>query len=448
MIYFRKSGQGMWWVPESGGEHEELTTLAAEERDHAWPDALPNGKGILFTVLSSEAPEVAVLSLETGEMRRLFEGNVARYSSIGPHRLHVDRRSGIAPGGPIRRRPTPGNGPITADHGRVGKGWDRLERFRAIGRGGPGLPAFQLARRGSVPVWRDRGAGRRKPSRPHSRGLIRAPVVSPDGRKVAFEYTPVGQSGENIWIHDLNQETVSLLTFEGLRNIMPFWNPNGTEVGFSSNRDGVFALFARPVDLSGDARLLLADPTGPLYEASWMPDGEGLVYRWGTGGGEDLWYAVPDSAPVVLLDTPFREPNPAISPDERWLAYSSYESGRWGVYVRSVEGTGGRAQVSTREGTNPVWARRGGEFFYLDTSDISRYLTVATVRLDPDFAVESRERLTSWGSYATGPLDLHWDLSPDDLTVLAIRLGRRGSVAPRDIVVQNFFEELREPVGN
>jgi hypothetical protein len=95
-----------------------------------------------------------------------------------------------------------------------------------------------------------------------------------------------------------------------------------------------------------------------------------------------------------------------------------------------------------------VWARRGGELFYLDSSDISGYSTVATVRLDPGFAVESRERLTSWGSYAAGPINLHWDLSPDDLSVLAIRLGRRGRVAPRDIVVQNFFEELREPVGN
>ena len=80
MIYFRKIGQGMWRVPESGGDQEELTTLAAEERGHAWPDALHNGKGILFTVLSSEAPQVAVLSLETGEIRRLFEGNVARYA--------------------------------------------------------------------------------------------------------------------------------------------------------------------------------------------------------------------------------------------------------------------------------------------------------------------------------------------------------------------------------
>ena len=254
---------------------------------------------------------------------------------------------------------------------------------------------------GGVPVWRDRG-GSEDALDVALTGLVRAPVVSPDGRKIAFEYTAVGEGGENIWIYDLDQETVSRLTFEGLRNMHPFWSPDGDEVGFSSNRDGLFALFSRPVDLSTDARLLLADPTSPLYEASWMPDGEGLVYRGGTGGREDLWYATLDSTPIVLVETAFRELNPAISPDGRWLAYSSDESGRWEVYVRSIEGTGGRAQVSTGGGTNPVWARNGGELFYLglDASDASFYLTVATVRLDPDFAVESRERLPSWESYA------------------------------------------------
>ena len=96
-----------------------------------------------------------------------------------------------------------------------------------------------------------------------------------------------------------------------------------------------------------------------------------------------------------------------------------------------------------------MWARNGGELFYLglDASDASFYLTVATVRLDPDFAVESRERLPSWESYAFSILDLHWDLSPDDLSVLAIRLEGGGGQA-RDIVVQNFFEELRQVVPN
>ena len=325
---------------------------------------------------------------------------------------------------------------------RFGTGWSDF----ALSDAGDLAYRASSSQGGGVLVWRDRD-GSEEALDAALTGLIRAPVVSPDGRKIAFEYTPVGEAGENIWIYDLGQETVSRLTFDGLRNINPFWNPEGTEVGFSSDRDGFLSLYSRPVDLSRDARLLVGDSTGPLYEASWTPDGEGLVYRWGTGGNEDLWYAALDSTPVVLIDTPFRELNPAVSPDGRWLAYQSDESGRLEVYVRSVQGSGGRAQVSTEGGTNPVWARNGGGLFYLDTSDLW-YLTVATVRIDPDFAVESRERLASWESYAAATTDLHWDLSPDDQRVLAIQLGGGGGVAARDIVVQNFFEELRQVVPN
>ena len=413
MIYFRKSGQGMWRVPESGGDQEELTTLSTEERGHSWPDALPNGKGILFTVLSSGAPAVAVLSLETGESRHLFEGNVARYAQSG-HIVYTSAEVPVSllavPFDADRLQVTGPSRPIMEGLARFGTGWSDF----ALSDAGDLAYRASSSQGGGVLVWRDRD-GSEEALDAALTGLIRAPVVSPDGRKIAFEYTPVGEAGENIWIYDLGQETVSRLTFDGLRNINPFWNPEGTEVGFSSDRDGFLSLYSRPVDLSRDARLLVGDSTGPLYEASWTPDGEGLVYRWGTGGNEDLWYAALDSTPVVLIDTPFRELNPAVSPDGRWLAYQSDESGRLEVYVRSVQGSGGRAQVSTEGGTNPVWARNGGGLFYLDTSDLW-YLTVATVRIDPDFAVESRERLASWESYAAatnGTCQRQWDTLRD-----------------------------------
>ena len=126
MIYFRKIGQGMWRVPESGGDQEELTTLAAEERGHAWPDALPNGKGILFTVLSSEPPQVAVLSLETGEIRRLFEGNVARYARSG-HIVYTSTDPAVSllavPFDADRLQVTGPSRPIMEGLLRAGTGW-------------------------------------------------------------------------------------------------------------------------------------------------------------------------------------------------------------------------------------------------------------------------------------------------------------------------------------
>ena len=118
------------------------------------------------------------------------------------------------------------------------------------------------------------------------------------------------------------------------------------------------------------------------------------------------------SAPAVFLETPATEQNPSLSPNGRWLAYTSDESGQGEVYVRPFPGPGGRSQVSTDGGTNPVWAHDGGEIFYISTSG-SFPLYVATVRTEPDFAVESRQQLFSWDVYFYALAHPEWDLSPD-----------------------------------
>ena len=191
---------------------------------------------------------------------------------------------------------------------------------------------------------------------------------------------------------------------------------------------------------------------------SWTPDGRRLLYRRGSGRPPDLWYAAPDpdSTPVVIMDTPVGEVNPSLSPDGRWLVYTSDESFRREVYVRPFPGPGGRTQVSIDGGRDPVWAHSGREIFYLDTGDSSRwYLTVATVRTEPSFAVESREQLFSFESYVSGNIDLWWDISPDDQSILALKdpdgvggAAAGGAGEGRLILVQNFFEELRQRMGN
>ena len=276
-------------------------------------------------------------------------------------------------------------------------------------------------------------------------GLFEAPAFSPDGGRVALQ-RQIERDPEDIWIYDLEQRTLSRVTFGEGRNLQPFWNPGGTEVGFSSNRDGLFALYSRPADLSGDARLLVSDPNDGLYEASWTPDGQSLVYRWGsttTNNIEDIWHSGPDldSTPVVILGTPAREHTPSLSPDGRWLAYASDESGEYEVYVRPFPGPGGRSLVSVNGGSNPKWAHSGTEIFYLAPDG---FLNVATVRTDPDFAVDSRERLNARPGFWQR-IQRHWDVTPNDERFLGI--GSSVS-AQRLILVLNFFEELRQRVPN
>ena len=272
---------------------------------------------------------------------------------------------------------------------------------------------------------------------------------------IAFEYETPGDGTQDIWIYDLDQETFSRLTFEGAINRYPFWSPDGSEVGFASDRDyGFSALYSRPVDLSGETRLLFGDPDDTSTEGSWTPDGRWLVHRWGSGGStegatEDLRYAAPgsDSAAVVILDTPATERNPSVSPDGRWLAYTSNESGRAEVYVRALPRARRPVAGLDRWWINPVWARNGRELLYISDSDPYPLVTAA-VRTEPDFAVESRQELFATTGHAYAPQHPQWDLSPDGQRLLVLASPEGAEEAGRYVIVENFSEELKRLVPN
>jgi len=443
MLYSRDAGGGgLWRVSANGGEEEQVTGLGGEVEGHLWPDALPNGKGILLTrnIGTSTQDSISVVSLETGRITTLFQGAMARYAHSG----HIVYTSGEG---------TLLAAPFDVDRLEVtGPSRTLLEGVQVnIGS----ASYFELSETG-VLVYRPQGAvaggltltwvdrdGSEEVLNSTIVGALQAPRVSPDGRKVAVQYNPEGSVGSQIWIYDLDQETFTPLTFED-SNIRPFWSPDGAEVGFHSYRGGGLAVYSRAWDRSDEVRLLRA---GSFVGALWTPpDSRRIVYATGPPNG-DLYYAPPhpDSTPVTILGTPFDESMPSVSPDGRWLAYQSDESGQVEVYVRPFPGPGGVSPVSVDGGSTPVWAHNGREIVY-QSPDNS--WVVATVRTDPDFAVESRARFTSTEGFATQTDDRHFDISPDDQRLLAVRVRASGSAAVRDVVVQNFFEVLTERVGN
>jgi serine/threonine-protein kinase len=437
MIYFTTSGPVLWRVPESGGEQEEVTTPG--EGRYVLPEALPNGRAILLTrdLGGPTEDEIAVLSLETGEIRTLLQGAMARYAHSG-HIVYVSGEGTLlAAPFDLDRLEVTGSSRALLEGVRVNS--FSSSQF-ALSETGVLVYRTGAALETGVPVWVDRD-GSEELLDPTLTGGFGAPAISPDGSKVAFEHGSPG-STMDIWIYDLDQRTFSRLTFEGT-NLRPFWSPDGSEVGFSSAREGPSALYARPADLSGEARLLVAGEVG-LIDAVWTPDGRWLVYE---RGSIDLAYAAPDpdSTPVVLLDTPFTEDQPSLSPDGRWLAYQSNESGRTEVYVRPFPGPGGQTPVSAGGAQNPVWAPNGREIFYLAADN---FWFVATVQTDPEFAVQSRDRFASAEGFETELGTPHFDVSPGDQRLLAIRTGPSSGAGGRTVVVLNFFEELKAKVGN
>ena len=448
-VYFTETGGLMLRrVPATAGGTdavETVTELLDRETRHGNLQVLPGGRMAVFQVWYAPGgvdAEIWVMDLDTQERRFLISGHSPRYASTG--HLLFGTPAGVLMAAPF----DPGTAELTADPVGVADGLRTNPIFGIanydIFRNGSLVYAGGASSSGAPMMWVSRN-GSEEVLDPAFTGLFEAPSFSPDGRRVAVQ-RQVGGAPEDIWIYDFDQETFTRLTFEG-RNLQPFWNPDGTEVGFSSNREGAFALYARPVDLSSETRLLVAAGDAPgLYTAVWTPDW--LIYRRGsatTDGTADLWYVAPhpDSTPVAFLETPYPEYSPSISPDGRWLAYQSNESGQFEVYVRPFPGPGGQSQVSVNGGRNAVWARSEREIYYI-SSDLS--LTVATFRTDPTFAVESRQQLTSW-PYRLGSPNRDYDLTPDDQRFLAVA-PTAAEAQGQLILVQNFFEELRQVVAN
>ena len=249
------------------------------------------------------------------------------------------------------------------------------------------------------------------------------------------------------------------LTFEGATNFRPSWSPDGRSVLFSSNRDGVAQydndIYSKPAGAGADVvpDLVLDRPRG-VVDAFWSPDGEWLVYRTTNivEGAGDILAIRPgvDTVPVPLAATEFTEQSPTLSPDGRWLAYESNESGRFQIYVIPFPNIGDerRSPISTAGGRWPVWANSGRELFYLSLAD---ELVAVDVQTTPTFARGAQDVLFSTSRFNLGSsVTAHpmYDISFDDQRFVMVQGDGTVTDEPEFILVQNFFEVVREQVGN
>jgi dipeptidyl aminopeptidase/acylaminoacyl peptidase len=177
--------------------------------------------------------------------------------------------------------------------------------------------------------------------------------------------------GGDVWLFEPGQTTPVRFTFDGAQdNASPIWSPDGERIAFGSRRAGRFGLYVKRADNTRDEELVIESelPAAPM---SWSADGQELVYWLGdprTRG--DIWRVRAESAgserePVAVVATPFDERNPQVSPDGRWLAYSSNQTGRSEIYIQPFPSGAGRIQVSVDGGVFPRWHRGGGELYFM-----------------------------------------------------------------------------------
>jgi serine/threonine-protein kinase len=263
------------------------------------------------------------------------------------------------------------------------------------------------------------------------------PRYSPNGNRIAFGVA--GQGGMDIWTIDLGSRALQRLTSGG-GNDRPEWTADGRRVGYASSRAQGF--WWQPVDGSATPTQLQA-AADPIREGVFTRDGSALVYRTDNpANSRDIWLRrlTGDSTPVPLLVTLNDDKQPRPSPDSRWLAYVSNESGREEVYVRSLAPGGGRVPVSAEGGGEPLWAPRGLTLYYRAGEQVIE----AALATTPELRVTARRVLFS-GPYATDVFHPNYDVAPDGRSFLMVQ--------PVDmsrglVIVLNWAAELRDRMGS
>jgi serine/threonine-protein kinase len=457
-IVFTRSPGGpiwrLWKVPAAGGTAAALTTvdLRVKELKHSWPDALPDGKNVLFTVTTGpffNESHVAVLSLATGAYRTVIdEGYHARYVPSGHgadgrgHIIYALAGNLMAvPFDPGRLETT--GPPVPVVEGIRGRTDSGVAGF-AVSRTGFLVysPGTTVATTQRTMVWVDRQGHEEAISAPSR--TYTYPRLSPDGARVALD---IRDQENDIWIWDLARKSLSRLTFDPAIDSFPVWSPDGRRIAFSSARGGASNLFWQAADGTGQAERLSESPN-PQGPQSFSPDGRQLLYRENdpkTNADINLLSLDLSRQVKPLIKTPFSEQNAELSPDGKFVAYQSNESGRDEIYVRPFpDADRGRWQVSTLGGTRPLWAHSGRELFYL-AGESARMMAVA-VQTGPSFTAGSPQILFD-GPYlaASNNSGRTYDVSLDDKRFLMIKTASDASpTAPSSLVaVINWFDELR-----
>ena len=436
----------LFQVPSRGGTPKLLFQLEDAESNsqiaYIFPYFLPVTEGSRGLVYSfgpgSSDRKLGVLDIKTGERRELVPGTAPVYSASG----HLVYQESFDPDSGLRAVPfsvetlTPigeafpiveaGRHPSVALNGT-------LVYFDGTGGGGVNL------------VSRDR-EGKRLGTIGQAQEHIEHPALSPDGKSVAVEAWEA-DGNRDIWVHDAARGTKTRITFGPASDGHPAWSPSGEHIAFNSDRGGGIGIFSKPADGSGEAVVLGGEDAGGMAP-DWSRDGEFVIYsaRQGEDTGDDLWFLKPKAGregyePTPYLRTAADERIPVFSPDDRYVAYVSSESGRSEIYVRPFPEGRGKWQVSINGGTQPRWRRDGKELFYVEEDQ----LMAVSVSTAQDFSWATPKLLFRDRWLTSSFPKQRYDVSADGQRfVLREEVEGESGKRPAIRVVENWYEGYRD----
>jgi len=443
---------GLQRVSAAGGTPEALTRPdhAHGEADHLWPEVLPGGHAVLFTITSQtgglETAQVAVRDLRTGSQKVLLRGGSHGHYVASGYLVYV--ASGTLRAIPFDQTRLETHGSAVPVLSRLVTKDTGTGDFAVAADGtlvyldAPGGVAAANAR---TLVWVDR-SGKEEPVAAPPRAY-QHPRLSPDGTRVALSSL---DEENDLWIWDLRRATLTRLTLDPGQDWFPAWTPDGRRIVFSSNRGGSFSLWSQAADGTGAAERMTTS-SHVQFVTGITPDGTAVVFSEAspTMRGDLLQLALDGTRRVTpLLQTRFDERNGIVSPDRRWLAYESNSSGSVEIYVRPFPNVGGgQWEVSTTGGTRPLWARSGKELFYVGAD--GALLRVPVEASGSTWSAGTPTKLLDGRYYAGDGASggRAYDVSPDGQRFLMIKTpGTHAGPAPALIVVQHWDEELKRLV--
>ncbi len=431
---------GLEQVSEEGGVPQPLARLEKVEISHAWPEFLPDGKAVLFDVTSATVrSQVVVQSTATGERHIVIQAGAQPHYARSGHLVYAQGGNLMAaPFDPRRLEVTGAGVPVVGDVLPTTLTGAAQYSFSATGSLVYASGGSQTTQRRLVWVSR---TGAEQPLAAPARNYV-YPRLSPDGQQVAVTIAEHEQ-GLQVWLYSLSRDLLTKLTLQGYANAISSWTPDGKRIAFMSNNVGPQNVFWQMADGSGSVERLTTSEYVQI-PGSWSPDGRLLAFvEENPTTGYDIWVLrTSDREVQPFLRTPFNETAPEFSPDGRWLAYVSDESGRFEIYVQPYPGPGGKWQISTDGGTEPVWNRNGRELFYRS----GEKMMAVDIATQPSFVAGKPRMLFERQYVPTAGTFPFYDVSPDGQRFLMIKPVEQAQAATQINVVLNWFEELKRLV--
>jgi serine/threonine-protein kinase len=422
---------GLFIIPEQGGPARQLPKLA-DEGANRWPLVTRDGKKVVYASLRSGGSyQLAVTTVADGRRTMLGVPGSSPLAILNGQLVYATTA------GVLMAVPFDGNRVTTTS---------AVPLVQDVVMDANGAAHASVSSTGTL-VYRS-GKAEYQPVLVHggTTPLVTElrnnsnPRFSPDGKRVAFTVTST--QAMDVWVYDRGRSTLTKVTSEG-NNQRPEWSPDGKRLLFVSDRSGATAFWWQPADGSGKAELLYKPAEGDPFEGLISPDGKWLVYRTGPAGKpQRAIFAVQldgDRKTSELVATKAFNQMPRVSPDGHWLAYMSNETGPYEIYVRPFPGAGGRVQVSSGLGTEPLWAKSGRTLYYRRGRDI----VGVSVAPGASFGIGERKVVLS-GDYLSNPSHQNWDVSPDGSEFLMIR---QAGEEVHTMVVSNWVKELAAKTG-